>query len=112
MEGAQNVQHTKDHPLLQTPSDHVETSAKSQLVINNKFFFKMELVKLAQSGPSQWLVVESVAQMSVEPVKNYLLLVTAKNAQTSPEVEELKRQCKSNNIPNVYQTNVKKSTKS
>jgi hypothetical protein len=50
--------------------------------------------------------------MSVEPAKSYLLQVTAKNAQTTLEVVVLKIQCKSNNTPNVFQINVKKSTKS
>ena len=90
----------------------METSAKSPLVDLDKFFFKMELVILAQSGPSQWMEAEFVAQMSVELVKSYLFQVAAKNAQTSQEVVVLKILCKSNNSPNVSQINVKKSTKS
>jgi hypothetical protein len=87
-------------------------SAKSPNVEIEIFFSKMELVKLAQTGPSQCLEVEFVDQMSVEPAKSYLLQVTAKNAQTTLEVVVLKIQCKSNNTPNVFQINVKKSTKS
>lgn len=107
MVDANHAHDTSDQTQVQPTL--VAKSAKKLTVTMTRLSSLMELVKAAQSGPSQCLEVESVDQMFVELVKGCSATVAANNAQTTPEEVVTS---KSNSTPNVSQTNANETRSS
>jgi hypothetical protein len=84
-------------------------SAKKLNVTMTRLSLLTELVKDAQSGPSQCPEVESADQMFVELVKSCSEMVAANNAQTTLEEAVTS---KGNSTPDVSQTNAKETRSS